>query len=343
MDIFNQQVSPQDFLKTNLRTDNFTIQPLTGDASDRLYFRITQEANSFVLMQFQKPSLSFDAFLNIQEHFRKNQIAVPQIHAYNKTLGLMLLEDLGDTTLQHLVLENKNVLRFYQQAIEELVKMHHHATSDTSRCIAFQVIFNATKFVQEFTFCQKHLIEGHYQVSLTDQDKNSLQKEFIDIASRLDQNPKCINHRDFHSRNLMIPSDQLKVIDFQDARMALCQYDLVSLLKDPYVDINNQTEELLINDYLEKRKFHGQCFSEDEFMECYHIHAIQRCLKACGSFASFYHLKQNGSYLKYIPKALAHTLKALSYFPQYKMLKTITEALLNKCEENHNQEGMKKQ
>ena len=328
MEIFNQQISQQGFLKTNLGTERFTIQPLKGDASDRIYFRIVQGTNSFVLMQFQKPYVSFDAFLNIQQHFQKNQVAVPQIHAHNKALGLMLLEDLGDTTLQNLTVENKNVLRFYQKAIEELIKIHHHATSNRSSCMAFQVIFDTAKFMQELIFCQKHFVEDYCRVSLTNKDKKNLQKEFMDIASRLDQNPKCINHRDFHCRNLMILSNQVKVIDFQDARMALCQYDLVSLLKDAYADMNTQTEELLVNDYLEKRGVLGQSFSKDEFMELYHIHTIQRCLKACGSFASFYNLKQNSYYLKYIPNALVYTLKALSYFPQYKILKPLLKLIL---------------
>ena len=67
----------------------------------------------------------------------------------------------------------------------------------------------------------------------------------------------------------------------------------------------------------------GQSFSKDKFIELYHLHTIQRCFKACGSFASFYHLKKDTNYLKYIPKALQHVWDALSYFPKYKYFKSL--------------------
>ena len=78
-----------------------------------------------------------------------------------RSLGMILLEDLGDTTLEDIFLEEShlNILTLYQQAIDELVKVHHHKKPDQSSCVAFHVIFDTKKLVDEMTYCQRHLLE----------------------------------------------------------------------------------------------------------------------------------------------------------------------------------------
>lgn len=320
--------SKHKFLKSALGLEPLKITPLRGDASDRLYSRIFQGPKSYILMQIKEPFLSFAPFLSIQKHFAKNQVAVPCIYFHEKELGFMLLEDLGDITLQHKVLSHdtsENILPLYQKAIEQLIYIHHHATQDRSDCHAFQVHFDSHKFLQEMFFSQKHLLENHFRIKLTDKDQEKLKKEFLDISTRIDQRrqDKCIVHRDFHSRNIMASSDHLKIIDFQDARIAHCQYDLASLLKDAYTNIDTNVQSLLLDDYLIKRQDYGKSFSKDEFLHFYFLHCVQRCFKASGSFASFYHLKKDQRYLKYIPKSVTDTLEALWHFPEYSTFKMI--------------------
>ena len=194
------------FLQRAIGTEPYDIQPLKGDASNRIYSRIQQKkpilyfkCNISILI------LCLPSFLNIQKHFEKHNIAVPQIHSYNQDEGLILLEDLGDTLLQDI---SKNRWGFYQKAIDQLMKIHHQATNDPFPCHAFQVIFDTKTLMEEMTYTQKHLLENSFHISLSDPHK----KEFIDICSRLDQDPKCMIHRDFHSRNIMIVSDQVKII-----------------------------------------------------------------------------------------------------------------------------------
>ena len=327
MNIQLNTLKRQEFLKAALGSSVYIgIQKLPGDGSNRCYFRIIQDAKSFILMQFKQPFASFISFLDVQKYFESNNIAVPKVEFYKKDLGMILLEDLGDDTLEHLFLKDKNspgILTLYQQVIDEIIKIHHHPRQSHSSCTAFKVIFDSQSLIDEMIYCQKHLIENYCQISLTEKVKEVLNKEFMHLCSLLDIRQKVMIHRDCHSRNLMVKSNNIYIIDFQDARMSSCQYDLVSLLKDAYVNIDKKMENLLIDDYLLKSKQFGFCISKDEFMKLYHLYSIQRCFKICGSFAGFYNIKKDSGYLKYISKSLQNVLDSLSYFPEYQTLKSI--------------------
>ena len=315
----------QKFLKIALSNNQaISIESIKGDGSDRLYFRVFQGKSSFILMQLQKPYSSFNSFLNIQNYFEHNNITVPKVKFYKENLGMILLEDLGDTTLEDTFWKKSpHLLTFYQQAIDELVKVHHHKKSDQLSCTAFHVIFDTKKLIDEMIYCQNHLLEEFCQIPLTMKTKKALNKDFTDLCCLLDQKQKYMIHRDYHSRNLMIKEGKVYIIDFQDARMAPCQYDLVSLLKDAYVNMNKKMENQLIDYYILKSKEFNFQTSKDEFMKFYQLCSIQRCFKMCGSFASFYNIKKDKNYLKYIPRTLQNFLNDLSDSSDYPTLKSI--------------------
>lgn len=118
----------------------------------------------------------------------------------------------------------------------------------------------------------------------------------------------------------MIKLNKIFVIDFQDARMGPIQYDLVSLLKDSYVDIPDSYAEKMLQYYFSNTQF---LKSRDSFNRIYEMQSVQRCLKACGSFASFMNARGDRRYLKYLPATLKHVMRSLEYFPEYKILKDV--------------------
>ena len=165
---------------------------------------------------------------------------------------------------------------------------------------------------------KENLIHGILNYSLSEFENKEIQDAFGKIANILHQQPKYISHRDYHSRNLMIKLDKMYVIDFQDARMGPIQYDLVSLVKDSYVDISEEFGKKIINYYLDQAKTYLPNFSQQEFDYIYELQSIQRCFKACGSFASFYHQREDRRYLKYLNSTLRKVMESLSHFPEYK-------------------------
>ena len=140
---------------------------------------------------------------------------------------------------------------------------------------------------------------------------------FQSISERLDSknHVTCFVHRDFHSRNIMVYNNEPYIIDFQDARIGICQYDLVSLLKDSYTHV--PFGDCLLDYYLENSHFK---FNKEEFMQVFELQSIQRSLKVCGSFKSFDNLKNDKRYLKYIPIGLDYALESLKKFKEYKTL-----------------------
>lgn len=170
----------------------------------------------------------------------------------------------------------------------------------------------------------ENLLVGICKFPFSEKQKTDLQDVFKNICTRLHEEPKYIAHRDYHSRNLMIKFDQMRVIDFQDARLGPIQYDLVSLFRDSYVNINDDYEKVLIEDYLGKAKSYlPKNFSREHFNLIYELQSVQRCFKACGSFSSFYNHRNDTRYLKYISHTLRRVLKSLHSFPEYKLFADI--------------------
>ncbi|MFZ4402957.1 MAG: aminoglycoside phosphotransferase family protein [Pseudobdellovibrionaceae bacterium] len=329
------------FLVRSLGNDQFKVFPLAGDASNRRYYRIVVDSLSCVLMRWEPFNPNKYPFLSVLNHFAKNGVDVPEVIAMSPDEGLVLLEDLGDLTLERKFWENQNQessLIFYKMAIDQLIQIHHTATLNKADCTAFDIQFDTEKFLWEMNYGKDNLITGVLDYSLSPKVDEELASIFKNICEKLHHEPKRIAHRDYHSRNLMLKLEQMHVIDFQDARLGPIQYDLVSLLKDSYVDLNPESCQILLQDYLEKSKPYLRAdFSKNHFDYIYELQSIQRCFKACGSFASFYKMRGDKRYLKYISGTLKKVMSSLIHFPEYK---TFTDILLDSGSLNKNYESL---
>ena len=318
------------FLKSALQSDDIDVLPLAGDASARKYFRVVKDQTAWVLMQWE-PFVDDGnyPFLSVLNHFKRSGVRVPEVVAKAPELGLVLLEDLGDLTLERKFWENQDqelCYPLYQQSIDELVKMHFAATADKQPCTALNIMFDTEKFMWEMNYAKTHLLEGVCKITLTESEKKDFQSVFLDVCETLHREPKFISHRDYHSRNIMIKLGHVRVIDFQDARLGPIQYDLVSLLRDSYVALDDEIAERLIDYYLSKRlEYSLPKVAREQFFDIYELQTIQRCFKACGSFASFYMTRQDKRYLKYISKTLNTVRQSLELFPKYDAFSDLLE------------------
>jgi aminoglycoside/choline kinase family phosphotransferase len=315
------------FLQDYFKSPHFNVSQLAGDASNRKYFRVIKDETSVVLMQWEPFDPKNYPFLSVQEHFLKHSVQVPRVLSLNPMKGLVLLEDLGDLTLERKFWETQNheaSVEFYRMALDELIKIHFACSQDKTDCTAFKIEFDVEKLLWELNYGRDNLLLGVCGFKLDEKSKNELNKIFISICETLHNQPKFIAHRDYHSRNLMIKYGKMRVIDFQDARMGPIQYDLVSLLKDSYVQIPDDMSEQLIKYYLDRAQNELSFkLSKDEFTQIYELQSIQRCFKACGSFSSFFHLRSDRRYLKYIHGTLKRVKSSLDHFPEYKFFETV--------------------
>ena len=325
MDLISEPI--KNWLTQQINSVEFTIVQLAGDASARRYYRVIQGEKTWVLMSWEPFTAEAYPFLSVQKHFLACYVQVPEVVAIGESLGVLLLEDLGDLTLERKFWESSKPEaseNFYLKTIDELIKIHDVATFSDIKSTASTTKFDTAKFMWEMNYAKDNLLSGLLNVKLNEAAANELDSAFMSFCSILDQQPKVICHRDFHSRNVMLKLNRVIIIDFQDARLGPVQYDLVSLFKDSYVDMSDEYAARLMNYYLQNSKLKkSPTFSEEEFFKIYELQSLQRCFKACGSFASFMNQRGDTRYLKYLSPTLRRVFKALAHFPEYSILNKI--------------------
>jgi N-acetylmuramate 1-kinase len=156
-------------------------------------------------------------------------------------------------------------------------------------------------------------------VTLTDAERTALREEFAAIVQELASEPRVLCHRDYHSRNLMLHDESLYIIDFQDARMGPDTYDLVSLLRDSYVDLTPSQVDELIAYFLALTRGPAHQSADDGavFRERFDLMALQRNLKALGTFGFQTTTRSNGVYIQYMPRTLSYVKATLARYPRF--------------------------
>ncbi len=338
MSILQNKKNIDQFLKQTFQSEDFKIQPLAGDASLRKYYRTTSTSkDSYVLMVCDPfDSMESEPFISVHKHFLRNKVSVPHIINVSPSRGMILLEDLGDLTLEKKILAVKDlneIKSYYQQSLKELAKIHYKATEDKTDFSGIHIEFNTKSFLIEMNLTLTHILKDLCKLKVDALQEKILENDFRQICQRLDREPKLICHRDYHSRNLMLKDSKIYIIDFQDARMGPVQYDLVSLLRDSYVLLKPEIETQLLTYYLELRKSYCQpAMDINHFYKIYELQTIQRCFKACGSFASFYNLRGDKRYLKYIPLTLKRVESSLSCFSEFQGFQNVLHTILKELD-----------
>ena len=159
---------------------------------------------------------------------------------------------------------------------------------------------------------------------LPDEDRRRIRAEMQKIAEQLATQQTVFTHRDYHSRNLMVQDERIRVIDFQDALMGPATYDLASLLRDSYLSLDQELSDELIVRYLEGMAKAGAPLNPMQFMRLFDLTSIQRNLKAAGRFVYILLEKNNDRFMPYVPRTLANVKRNLE---KYQGLHTLRAAL----------------
>jgi hypothetical protein len=292
---------------------NARVVPLTGDASDRRYFRILPPAGeSFVLAVHAAP---FDyatlPFVNTAALFGAMSLPVPEIIGHAGDLGVLALEDLGDVSLQaHLgAAPADKHTALYVQAVTfiDVIQRRGRELADP-KYLPYGVAFDVEKLTWELNFFVKHYLEAYRGAAIQPAAREALAGEFARIVAELAAEPRVLCHRDYHSRNLMWRDDRLRVIDFQDARLGPDTYDLVSLLRDSYVDLPPSLVDELLAYFL---TLQGRSDERQRFRRRFDQMALQRNLKALGTFGYQTTARLNPVYIQYIPRTLRYVRETM--------------------------------
>ena len=285
------------------------FEKMVGDASNRCYYRLHLETSkpSLVLALLPGP---FDptklAFLNTAKLFSELGVRVPCVYSVDGNAGVLVLEDLGDQLFQTVIADGCSEERkreLYQEALSILLHLQRGAVKVNRRNFsAFQMMFDESNLFDELQFFCRHFIEGLRGHRLATDDARCIDEIFHQLARVLAERPKALCHRDFHSRNLILVPDkqggeELAVIDFQDARLGPSSYDFVSLLYDSYVPL---AEDFII----EMTEFFCSKLGHDLSGELDYM-ALQRNLKALGTFGFQIGVRGNDVYRRYVDYTLS--------------------------------------
>jgi len=297
-----RQIQLQKWLSTVLDTPSLALTPITGDASFRRYFRLQHQNMDYIAMDSPPEKEPCQPFVNIAKKFLALNLRVPQIFAEDIQHGFLLISDLGDQ-LYIDALNNHNADQLYRHAIDQLITIQSCQNIPNHTLESFMT----TELQQELAYFTKWFLEAYLALSLTQTQNQILEKTYATLLKNALEQPQYCIHRDYHSRNLMVlPNNEVGILDFQDAMIGPITYDLVSLIRDCYVDWPQTQIIKWMNYYREKALSHALLSTTDAglFTRWFDLTGIQRHLKATFIFARKSLRDQNDSYLQYIPRTL---------------------------------------
>jgi aminoglycoside/choline kinase family phosphotransferase/dTDP-glucose pyrophosphorylase len=293
--------------------------PLKGDGSDRRWSRIQVNESSLILVEHGIGEAAgvqeVDAYIAIGRHLASRQVPVPKIYAHDRQSGMVFNQDLGDTHLQSLIdTENTTQTRqYYERVISLWTDMALEAANGFDTAWTYQTPRYDARVVLNYE-C-RYFTEAFLQGYLGWEPLyDELHPEFGRLAETIMETEiSGFVHRDFQSRNLMVKGDQIYVIDFQGARLGPIQYDLASLLIDPYTNLPRALQSDLTAHALEKLQ-QRNIKDTEHFLEGYRCCAVSRNLQILGAFAFLSRNKGKPQFEHYIPRAaqsLVHNLACL--------------------------------
>ena len=300
------------------------LRPASSDASFRRYFRVdTADGGTLIAMDAPPPQEDVRPFVQVAELFAATGVTVPDILASDIEQGFLLLSDLGSTTYLN-QLNADTAHKLYLDAIQALVRLQVHSEPDRLPP------YDRELLRRELMLFPDWYLAKHRQALLNDQQKADLERVFETLlANNLAQAPVYV-HRDYHSRNLMVLADgNPGILDFQDAVYGPITYDLVSLLRDAYVEWD---EEMVLDwavRYWEHARRAGLPVAQDidMFYRDFEFMGLQRHLKVLGIFARLYHRDGKDGYLNDIPLVMQYVRKTAYRYKEFAPLVKLLDAL----------------
>lgn len=290
------------WLKQVLPDQSFTLTTASADASFRRYFRVHLVDSTLIAMDAPPPQEDCRPFVRIAKLLLDAGLNVPKIIAEDVEQGFLLLSDLGDTTYL-LQLNQDNASKLYGDAADALIKLQLASKPDALPP------YDEALLTREMNLFPDWYISRHLGIALEVKQDAVLRAAFEILNKNILAQGQVYVHRDYHSRNLMITTeDNPGVLDFQDAVYGAITYDLVSLFKDAYISWD---EEQIIDwtvRYWEKARKANLPVPQDfgDFYRDFEWMGAQRHIKVLGIFARLYHRDGKDGYLKDMPLVMRY-------------------------------------
>ena len=299
------------WLRHNAGLGELELRPLAGDASFRRYLRVHRGEETFIAVDAPPDKEDSRPFVRIAQLLRDIGLNAPQVLAADLDQGFMLLSDLGDE-LYLSALSDDSVERLYGDALGALATIQACGPNANG----FPP-YDEDLLRRELELFREWYLGRHLGLTLSGPQHAVLDEAFQHLIDSALEQPRVFVHRDYHSRNLMVTRHNPGILDFQDAVIGPVTYDLVSLLRDCYVDWPDRRVIDWALGYHELALHSGVLTDEDEerFVRWFDWMGVQRHLKASGIFARLSYRDGKHAYLNDIPRTLGYVLAVCASYP----------------------------
>ena len=303
------------WLENELDFSEYTLRPASADASFRRYFRVLHEGVSYVVMDAPPQKEDSRPFISISKMFFDLGLNVPEVIDESLQQGFLLLSDLGSAPYLD-VLDEETVERLYGDALGALATLQA-CIPDNAPLPAY----DRALLLGEMELSREWLMGKHLGLSPDAAQTGMIDAAFELLAENALAQPRVCVHRDYHSRNLMHTGvNNPGILDFQDAVIGPVTYDLVSLLRDCYIDWPRARVEDWALGYLDLALQSGILRAEhddpQQFLRWFDLMGMQRHLKAAGIFARLKHRDGKAGYLQDIPRTLGYVVEVAGRYEE---------------------------
>lgn len=314
------------WLNSAIKQSIISIEPASEDASFRRYFRVFTQANdgdanppTLIAMDAPPEHEDNPLFIQCATTLSMCGINAPKIFESNLAQGFLLVSDLGVNTYQN-ALKTHSVETLYRDAIDALLKLQLGTQQHGTKYPAY----NEGKLVPEMELFEQWYVQKHLQTSLNLTQKKELTKVFSILVDNALKQPQTLVHRDYHCRNLLVTDgNNPGVIDFQDMVVGAVTYDLVSLLKDCYVEWPEPFIDSMLMYYLQqayKAKLFNTDINFQTLKRWFDFMGVQRHLKVLGIFARLHHRDNKPQYLGDLPLVKKHVINTCKTYAELRPL-----------------------
>lgn len=286
-----------------------TVEPLEKGGSDRKFYRIRMGGESMIFIKYSNHKEENRHYVAIARFLNKAGVPVPEVYLHDEAESLIWMQDLGEVDLWSHRNDPWPARRaLYQSTLDAVFAMHHNAAAtDGVGDLELQKVFDTDLYLWEQGYFFEHCLGNFFKTDAEELAALASLPALRGAAERLASLPRVLVHRDFQSQNVMIREGAAWLIDFQGMRYGLAQYDLASLLYDPYVSLNDGERGELLGYY--KSLCGGVSADFDViFRWC----AVQRLMQALGAYGFLGLQKGRSEFLTHVPVALRSLLKVAS-------------------------------
>lgn len=284
-----------------LASEDFKIAPASNDASFRRYFRVSHQNSSWIVMDAPPEKEDTGPFIKMAQFLDIQQIHVPKIITQESQKGFLLLSDFGSTPYL-VALADDTAESLYTDAINSLIKIQCCETDSINL-----PQYDRALLQQELALFPKWFLSRHFDIK----PPSHIQATFDLLINNALSQPQVIVHRDYHSRNLMVLTDNNPgIIDFQDAVIGPISYDLVSLLRDSYIAWPQSKIDAWVLQYFNLAQQNGLLQSRDleSFTRWFDLMGLQRHLKVLGIFCRLNYRDNKPNYMADLPQTLTYVM-----------------------------------